>query len=41
VVEVGAHESKAFNLLKLNCKINNEIVGCFLDSRVTNLFMTL
>ncbi len=41
MAEVGAHESKTFNLLKLNCKINNEIVGCLLDSIVTNSFMTL
>jgi hypothetical protein len=26
MVEIGAHESDAFNLLKLNCKINDELV---------------
>ncbi len=41
VVEIKAHESEASNLLKLNCKINDELVGCFLDSRATNSFMTL
>jgi len=41
VAKMGAHESKASNLLKLNCKINNKIVGCFLDLRSTNSFMTL
>jgi hypothetical protein len=30
--KTGVHESKASNLLKLNYKINNEIVGCSLDS---------
>jgi hypothetical protein len=39
--QMGAHESKASNLLKLNCKINNKIVGCFLDLRSSNSFMTL
>jgi hypothetical protein len=38
--EIRAYESKTSNLLKLNYKINNEIVGCFLDVRVTNSFMT-
>jgi hypothetical protein len=41
VVEIRAHESKASNSLKLNFKINNEIVGCLLDLKVTNLFITL
>jgi hypothetical protein len=41
MVKIGAHKSKAFNLLKLNCKINNKIVGYLLDSRVTNSFMIL
>jgi hypothetical protein len=41
VAKIGAHESEAFNLLKLNYKINNEIVSCLFDSRVTNLFMIL
>ncbi len=31
MVGIRAHESKAFNLLKLNCKINNKILGCLLD----------
>jgi hypothetical protein len=31
MAKIEAHESEASNLLKLNCKINNEIVGCFLD----------
>jgi hypothetical protein len=39
MAKVRVHKSKAFNLLKLNCKINNEIVGYLLDLRVTNLFM--
>jgi hypothetical protein len=30
--EIGVHESVTSNLLKLNYKINNEIVGCLLDS---------
>ncbi len=41
MAKIGAHKSEAFNLLKLNCKINNKIVGCLLDSRVTNSFMIL
>jgi len=41
VVEIGAHESEASNLLKLNCKINDKLVCCFLDSRATNLFIIL
>jgi predicted aspartyl protease len=36
-----AHESEASNLLKLNYKINDKVVGYLLDSRATNLFMTL
>jgi len=32
VDETRVHESKASNLLKLNYKINNKIVGCSLDS---------
>ncbi len=34
VDEIGVHESKTSNLLKLNYKINNKIVGCPLDSWV-------
>jgi hypothetical protein len=41
MAKIGAHESKASNLLKLNCNINDEIVGCFLDSRMPNSFMIL
>jgi hypothetical protein len=41
MAKIGAHESKASNLLKLNCKINNKNVGCFLNLGMTNLFMTL
>jgi predicted aspartyl protease len=41
VAKIGAHESEASNLLKLNCKINDELVCCLLDSGATNLFMTL
>jgi len=41
VAEIGAHKNEASNLLKLNCKINDKLVGCFLDLGVTNLFMTL
>jgi hypothetical protein len=40
VAKIGAHESEASNLLKLNCKINYEFVCWFLDSRATNSFMT-
>jgi hypothetical protein len=31
MVRIGAHKSKASNLLNFNCKINNKIVGCLLD----------
>ncbi len=41
MAKIGAHKSKASNLLKLKCKMNNELVCCFLDSRATNYFMTL
>jgi len=27
VAKIGAHENEASNLLKLNCKINDELVG--------------
>lgn len=37
--EIKAHENVASNLLRLNCKINEKIVGFLLDSKVTNLFM--
>jgi hypothetical protein len=40
LAEIRAHESEASNLLKLNCKINNEIVGCLLNSIATISFMT-
>jgi hypothetical protein len=41
MAKIGAHKSKAFNLLKFKCKMNNELVCCFLDSEATNSFMTL
>jgi hypothetical protein len=41
VTKIGAHKSEASNLLKFNCKINDEIVGSLLDSIATNSFMTL
>jgi hypothetical protein len=31
MAEIGAHKSETSNLLKLNYKINNKIVGCLLD----------
>ncbi len=37
VAKIGAPQNEAFNLLKLNCKINNKIVGCFLNSRTIKL----
>jgi hypothetical protein len=40
VAKIGAHESKASNLLKLNCNINDELVCYLLDLRAKNLFMT-
>ncbi len=39
VDKIRAHESKASTLLKLNCNINDKIVGYLLDSRTTNSFM--
>jgi hypothetical protein len=41
MANIQAHESNAFNLLKLNYNINNKIMGYLLDLGVTNLFMTL
>lgn len=41
VVEIRIEENEASNLLKLRCKVNNEFVCCLLDSRATNLFITL
>jgi hypothetical protein len=38
VPKIGAHESETSNLLKLNCKINDELVCYFLDIGVTNSF---
>jgi hypothetical protein len=32
--------TKVFNLLKVNCKVNNKGVYCLLDSWVMDLFMT-
>jgi hypothetical protein len=40
MAEIEAHENEASNLLKLNCKINDKLVGCLLDSGATNSFMT-
>jgi hypothetical protein len=40
MVEIGAHESDASNLLKWNCEINDKLVCCLLDLGVTNSFMT-
>jgi hypothetical protein len=41
MAKIGAHKSKASNLLKLKCKMNNELVCCLFNSQVTNSFMTL
>jgi hypothetical protein len=41
MAKIMAHESEASNLLKLNCKINDKLVGCLLDLGVTNSFMIL
>jgi hypothetical protein len=41
MTKTRAHKSIASNLLKLKCKMNNELVCCFLDSQATNYFMTL
>jgi hypothetical protein len=41
MAKIGAHKSEASNLLKLNCKTNNKIMGYLLDLRTTNSFMTL
>jgi hypothetical protein len=41
IIEIGANESEASNLLKLKCKINDKLVCYLLDLRVINLFMTL
>jgi hypothetical protein len=38
MAKIKAHECETSYLLKLNCKINHEIVGCLLDLKVTNLF---
>jgi len=38
VVEIRANKSKASNLLKLRCKMNNEFLCSILNSRVTNSF---
>ncbi len=40
VVKIRAYKNKTSNLLKLNCKINNKIVGCLLDLGTTDSFMT-
>jgi hypothetical protein len=41
MVEIGAHESEASNLLKLNYKINDKLVCCFLDLGTINLFIIM
>ncbi len=41
MAEIQAHESEASNLLKLKCKINNELVCYLLDLGATNSFMIL
>jgi len=41
VVEIRVNKNETSNLLKLRCKINNKLVCCFLDLRVTNSLMTL
>ncbi len=41
VVEIRAHKSKASNLLKLWCKVNNKFMCYLLDSGMTNSVMTL
>jgi hypothetical protein len=33
VTKIGAHKNEAFDLLKLNCKINDELVYCLLNSQ--------
>jgi hypothetical protein len=40
VAEIRVHESKAYNLLKLKCKISYKLVYFLLDLKTTNLFMT-
>ncbi len=39
MAKMGAHKNEASNLLKLKCKISNELVCCLLDSKATNSFM--
>ncbi len=39
MVEIRANKSKASNLLKLRCKMNNEFLCCILNSGMTNSFM--
>jgi hypothetical protein len=39
MTKIGAHKSKASNLLKLNCKINDKMGGCLLDLGTTNSLM--
>jgi len=41
VVKIRIEENEASNLSKLRCKVNNEFVCCLLDSKATNLFITL
>jgi hypothetical protein len=37
VVKIKDHQGEVFNLLVLNCKINNEIMACFLNLGATKL----
>jgi hypothetical protein len=32
MAKIGTHKSEASNLLKLNCKLNNKIVGYFITT---------
>ncbi len=41
MAKIGAHESEASNLLRLNYKINDKLMCCFLDLRAINLFIIL
>jgi hypothetical protein len=40
MAKMVAHKSEATHLLKLKCKINNELVCCLFHSETTNSFMT-
>ncbi len=41
MVEIRANKSETSHLLKLRCKINNKLVCCFVNLKVTYSFMTL